>query len=72
MASKGTNYKNSEVKTRINERLDSIVIESGKLSQAINKSSKSREVCYLIQVMYFKVILNKNTTGSVFMIQLAS
>lgn len=44
MASKNTNYKNSEVKARINERLETVVIESGKLSQAVNKSSKSREV----------------------------
>ena len=43
-SSRGQNYKNSEVKTRINERLDNVVIDSGKLAQSITKSSRSREV----------------------------
>ena len=44
MATKGQNYRNSEVKGRINERLENVVIDSGKLAQAITKSSRSREV----------------------------
>ena len=44
MSSKSQIYKNSEVKGRINERLENVLNDSGKLAQAINKSSRSREV----------------------------
>ncbi|XP_004208928.1 uncharacterized protein LOC101235063 [Hydra vulgaris] len=37
-------YKNVEVKVKINERLTAALVDSGKLSQAVTKSSKTREV----------------------------
>jgi len=44
MSSKSQIYKNSEVKGRINEKLENVLIDSGKLAQAVTKSSRSREV----------------------------
>lgn len=45
---KGGFYKNSEVKGKISDGLDSAVFDAGKLSQAITKSSRTREVCCFI------------------------
>jgi len=39
-------YKNTEIKGRIIEKLDSSLYESSKLCQAINKSSKTRETLH--------------------------
>ena len=44
MSSKTQFYKNTEVKGRINERIENVLIDSGKLSQSITKNSRSREV----------------------------
>ena len=40
-------YKNTEIKNRISEKLEIGVLESGKLAQGITKSSRTREVCLL-------------------------
>ena len=45
MSTKTQSYKNTEVKGRINERIENVLIESGKLSQSLTKNSRSREVC---------------------------
>lgn len=44
MTSRNPHYKNEEVKEKITERFDSALIDAGKLTQAITKSSKSREI----------------------------
>ena len=44
MTSKNPHYKNEEVKEKIIERFDNALTDSVKLTQAISKSSKSREV----------------------------
>ncbi|XP_057307105.1 uncharacterized protein LOC130645207 isoform X3 [Hydractinia symbiolongicarpus] len=44
--SKGGFYKNSEVKGKISDSLDTAVFDAGKLSQAITKSSRTREILH--------------------------
>ncbi|XP_066922017.1 uncharacterized protein [Clytia hemisphaerica] len=46
MSARNQHYKNSEVKGRVNERIESVLLDSGKLAQAITKSSRSREILY--------------------------
>ena len=47
MSSKTQSYKNTEVKGRVNERIENVLIDSGKLSQSLTKNSKTREVFFL-------------------------
>ena len=52
MAAQKAVYRNSEVKSRVNERLSMSVLESGKVIQSIVKNSKNKDVCsYLSQIL---------------------
>ena len=52
MSSKTQSYKNTEVKGRVNERIENVLIDSGKLSQSLTKNSKTREVFFFLD-FYF-------------------
>ena len=43
-------YKNSEVKGKVNEKLDGAMYDAFKLCQAITKNSRTREVIMLWQL----------------------
>ncbi|XP_065071131.1 uncharacterized protein LOC135695866 [Rhopilema esculentum] len=46
MAAQKTVYRNSEVKSRVNERLSMSVLESGKVIQSIVKNSKNKDIIH--------------------------
>ena len=43
-------YKNSEVKGKVNEKLDGAMYDAFKLCQAVTKNSRTREVIMLRQL----------------------
>ena len=53
MSSKTQSYKNTEVKGRVNERIENVLIDSGKLSQSLTKNSKTREVFFFLRFLFF-------------------